>query len=104
MSLILCPECKHEISDRALSCPNCGFSFHHQVVSSPQSTTPPLHGPPKSTGLPAPNVPATVSRDVAPVAAHRCRACDNEVKSQSESCSHCGDCSPLSSGKPVLLH
>lgn len=24
MALIKCPECGHEISDQALSCPNCG--------------------------------------------------------------------------------
>lgn len=27
MSLIQCPECGKEISDKAVSCPNCGYSF-----------------------------------------------------------------------------
>lgn len=27
MSLIQCPECGKEISDSAMSCPNCGYSF-----------------------------------------------------------------------------
>lgn len=27
MALIKCPECGKEISDKALSCPNCGYSF-----------------------------------------------------------------------------
>ena len=27
MALITCPECKKEISDTALSCPNCGYQF-----------------------------------------------------------------------------
>ena len=26
MSLIKCPECQKEISDQAISCPNCGYS------------------------------------------------------------------------------
>lgn len=25
MALIKCPECTHEVSDKALSCPNCGY-------------------------------------------------------------------------------
>ncbi len=25
MALISCPECKHQVSDRATSCPNCGY-------------------------------------------------------------------------------
>lgn len=27
MALIKCPECEHEISETALNCPNCGYSF-----------------------------------------------------------------------------
>ncbi len=36
MSLIKCPECGKEISDKANSCPSCGFSLNSQ--SSQQST------------------------------------------------------------------
>ncbi len=25
MALILCPECRHQVSDKAISCPNCGY-------------------------------------------------------------------------------
>ena len=25
MSLINCPECNHEVSDQAATCPNCGY-------------------------------------------------------------------------------
>lgn len=28
MALINCPECNHQISDKALSCPQCGFPLH----------------------------------------------------------------------------
>lgn len=27
MALVNCKECKKEISDKAQTCPNCGFSF-----------------------------------------------------------------------------
>lgn len=27
MSLIKCPECEKEISDKAFSCPHCGYQF-----------------------------------------------------------------------------
>lgn len=32
MSLIQCPECKKEISDKALTCPNCGYTLKPQQV------------------------------------------------------------------------
>ena len=25
MALIICPECSHDVSDKAISCPNCGY-------------------------------------------------------------------------------
>lgn len=28
MALIKCPECTHEVSDKALSCPNCGYRIN----------------------------------------------------------------------------
>lgn len=33
MSLINCPECSHEVSDSAMSCPNCGFELKKQHQS-----------------------------------------------------------------------
>lgn len=30
MSLVLCEECQKEISDRALTCPHCGFSYKYE--------------------------------------------------------------------------
>lgn len=35
MALIKCPECKHDISDKAISCPHCGYP-----MNSPTSTKP----------------------------------------------------------------
>ena len=31
MALILCPECSKQISDKATSCPNCGYPFGNEV-------------------------------------------------------------------------
>lgn len=31
MSIITCPECKKEISDKAISCPNCGYVLNPQT-------------------------------------------------------------------------
>ena len=52
MSLILCPECGHQISDQAATCPYCGIKMHSEeentVVSEQPSTEPaPLSQPPK---------------------------------------------------------
>lgn len=32
MALINCPECNHEVSDKAKACPNCGHPFESQPV------------------------------------------------------------------------
>lgn len=32
MALISCPECEKEVSDKAKSCPNCGFPFKEAYV------------------------------------------------------------------------
>ncbi len=32
MSLIICPECKHEVSSSAVACPNCAHPFARPVV------------------------------------------------------------------------
>jgi hypothetical protein len=34
MALTPCPECKHEVSDKARSCPNCGFYFETNEARS----------------------------------------------------------------------
>jgi hypothetical protein len=34
MSLIDCPECKNQISDKAFSCPHCGFPLSEQRIMS----------------------------------------------------------------------
>ena len=31
MALVLCPECKREVSDRAIACPNCGYPMHEEL-------------------------------------------------------------------------
>lgn len=36
MAIIKCPECGHQVSDRAESCPNCGVKIAGQVVTCPQ--------------------------------------------------------------------
>ena len=37
MALIHCPECKNEISDKAQTCPNCGFPIAKQQKSPEKS-------------------------------------------------------------------
>lgn len=37
MALINCPECKKEISDKALSCPACGFQISFQAITAANS-------------------------------------------------------------------
>ena len=32
MGLILCPECGTKISDRALTCPHCGYSSENRML------------------------------------------------------------------------
>lgn len=34
MALIKCPECGHEVSDKATSCPNCGYMLEKQEVEN----------------------------------------------------------------------
>ena len=40
MSLITCPECAHTVSDKALSCPGCGYPMH---LCHSFETTPAVH-------------------------------------------------------------
>ncbi len=41
MALITCPECNREVSDKAYSCPHCGYVLSEQTSSA----TPPVHQP-----------------------------------------------------------
>ena len=34
MALIECPECKNQISDKAVSCPHCGFPISNDILNS----------------------------------------------------------------------
>jgi len=38
MSLIKCPECKNKISEKAISCPKCGYILSHQEVKKIKET------------------------------------------------------------------
>lgn len=38
MALINCPECNNEVSDKAVSCPNCGFPIQEQSFKSASSS------------------------------------------------------------------
>lgn len=47
MALIKCPECQNEVSDKATSCPHCGFPIHNveendnpEVVKESQEKSP----------------------------------------------------------------
>lgn len=46
MALITCPECSHNVSDKAIACPNCGYP-----INTPSSTKPRVRGG-KPTKLP----------------------------------------------------
>jgi hypothetical protein len=67
MALIECPECKHAISDRALSCPSCGLPLSpsppRPVLTEdiPQSleVSPPSPADPKPVATLAEPLPAT---------------------------------------------
>ena len=37
MALIKCPECGNEVSDKALSCPKCGFPIYNYRVCEKKS-------------------------------------------------------------------
>lgn len=36
MVLIKCPECNHDVSDKALSCPNCGYPLNTIASTKPR--------------------------------------------------------------------
>lgn len=39
MALIKCPECKHEISDKAEICPNCGYNVGRFILFQQEDPT-----------------------------------------------------------------
>ncbi len=40
MSLIKCPECKNEVSEKATSCPKCGCPIQHKFLGVLGALTP----------------------------------------------------------------
>lgn len=38
MALINCPECGHQVSDKAATCPNCGVTLNQNVVVNVQAS------------------------------------------------------------------
>lgn len=57
MAIIRCPECNHEVSDRATACPNCGFPISEAAKQN--STNQSASNPTTQTGQPqaGPNAP-----------------------------------------------
>lgn len=45
MALIMCPECKKEISDQATACPNCGSPLKAAAVPKMEVVTNPVNSP-----------------------------------------------------------
>jgi hypothetical protein len=60
MALIECPECKHAISDRAVSCPSCGLPLLHSP-SRPQPSVAPEFQQSVTEPLPPPSEPQSDS-------------------------------------------
>lgn len=38
MAIIQCPECKHEVSDQAVSCPHCGYPIAERISKKKKSS------------------------------------------------------------------
>ena len=36
MAIIKCPECRHDVSDKAKTCPNCGVDIAGNVIQCPR--------------------------------------------------------------------
>ena len=49
MALIYCPECSTQVSDRAISCPVCGYPIAAQSTASPGSPIDSLSNAPTQT-------------------------------------------------------
>lgn len=53
MAMIKCPECGKDISDKAVSCPNCGYPLPVQPQQQPFPPQQPLHSQVVVNGQPA---------------------------------------------------
>lgn len=62
MSLVLCPECGHELSTNAVSCPNCGFIFsvRKNIIEKNYVETVPREDIPKWIIIPAVTIVALI--------------------------------------------
>lgn len=76
MALIRCPECSKEISDKATSCPGCGFPLNKN--SNTNTVTPPP--------IPTP---------IAPKDLMRCSYCKSEMNKNDAHCPKCNASNPL---------
>lgn len=38
MALIKCPECEHEVSDTAITCPNCGYTLKKEIAQQKRAS------------------------------------------------------------------
>ena len=38
MALIKCPECEHEVSDTAITCPNCGYTLKKEITQQKRAS------------------------------------------------------------------
>ncbi len=36
MALLKCPECAHDVSDKAVACPNCGYPMNMPSTTKPR--------------------------------------------------------------------
>lgn len=77
MALIKCPECGKEISDKAVSCPNCG--------------TPMAQVPPPMTPLSAPVQPAPVAPTPSTMGSRHRDAHQVGINTQKLKCPYCGE-------------
>lgn len=59
MALITCPECGHDMSDKAVSCPHCGYVLQpNDIAATSQKNAAP--GPAQEPAQPTPAQPTTV--------------------------------------------
>ena len=53
MALILCSECRREVSDQAVSCPSCGNPVASARLISQSQPSPPVYAQPAYANIPA---------------------------------------------------
>lgn len=80
MALIKCPECGKDISDRAFSCPNCGFPIREQIKDGSVSTTTSDHNQTNESNDPIIKLDETV----------KCRVCGAALAQGQRICKTCG--------------